>query len=102
MQVLHENGIVSEAIDPHNILLANDQSLIGSKLQCHFYLLVKQNSKMSKDKPSHMQNHAPEVLEGQKETFKSDLWSVGIVLQELQAGAHPFRSFNSDRVTLHR
>ena len=47
---------------------------------------------MNKEKFYHMQNYAPEVLQGEIETQASDVWSVGIVLQELLTGAHPFKN----------
>lgn len=95
LQYLNQQGIVHRDLKPHNLLLT-DQGVVKI---ADFGLSVTVNSQLDLLKtmcgsPLYM---SPEIIDGDKYTAKSDLWSVGLIYYQLIYGVHPYgdcRKFN--------
>ena len=91
----HEAGIIHRDIKPENIMLRPD----GYVKVLDFGLAKLTESAYNPDEsttqtglimgtPSYM---SPEQARGQKVDFRTDIWSIGVVLHEMVSGARPFR-----------
>ena len=87
LSYLHSKGIVHRDLKPHNMLLSGDQIKIAdfglSVMNDHGHLM-----KTMCGSPLYM---SPEIIEHQKYTAKSDLWSIGMILYQMIYRKHPFQ-----------
>lgn len=96
LAALHREGIVHGDVKPANIML---------KRSGHAKLIDMGSAFQYRDPPRDREctpiYAAPEVLENQESTPRSDLASVGYVLIELLSGLNPFAGKNKLRDLLH-
>jgi len=93
----HENGIIHRDIKPQNILCMPN----GIVKVADFGIARSHNSRRDNDEFSTMGSvHyiSPEVACSDPIDFRSDLYSLGIVMYEMMTGELPFDSDNSDEV----
>jgi len=87
LKYLHSKKIVHRDLKPHNLLLKNGEIKIAD-----FGLSASNNNgglmQTMCGSPLYM---SPEIIEHQKYTAKSDLWSIGIILYQLIYHTHPFQ-----------
>lgn len=85
----HSKGIIHRDIKPENILVSNNLTLkivdFGLAFGLNDSLVTAQYSLVGT--PSYM---SPEQIQGDRPSFKSDLFSAGIVVYELYTGVNPF------------
>jgi Protein kinase domain len=81
---IHRAGIVHRDLTPQNILRFSD----GRLAIADFGLAMDQPGKTTQiaGTPNHI---APEVLQGGKVTYASDVWQLGVIVHELLYGRRP-------------
>lgn len=90
LEYLHIRHVIHRDIKPENILLdGNDRIKFADFGISNVYAPGKQVAWHVLGTPLYM---APEVMRGSKCCFKSDIWSLGLVLFELCVGRNPFMS----------
>jgi eukaryotic-like serine/threonine-protein kinase len=84
----HANGVVHRDIKPANILMGADGEAKVADFGVAFSNLAFDSTRaMVVGSPAYM---APEQLEGRPASMQSDIYSLGIVLYKMLAGALPF------------
>jgi tRNA A-37 threonylcarbamoyl transferase component Bud32 len=84
----HANGVVHRDIKPANILMGGDGEAKVADFGVAFSNLAFDSTRaMVVGSPAYM---APEQLEGKPASMQSDIYSLGIVLYKMLAGALPF------------
>jgi predicted Ser/Thr protein kinase len=90
LEAAHAAGIAHRDVKPENILLRPD----GYVKLVDFGLAIDLSPE-ERDAPRNftgtLRYMAPEQLEGEASTARSDIFSFGMVLYEMAAGIHPFR-----------
>lgn len=92
---IHNQKIVHRDIKPENILFSktnnyNTLKLIDFGLSTN----LKSDSRFRVGSPFYM---SPEIIEGDI-SFKSDVWSIGVILYIMLTGKFPFNGKNNDEV----
>jgi calcium-dependent protein kinase len=95
LSYIHNQGIVHRDIKPENILFStvnnnNSLKLIDFGLSTH----LKSDSRFRVGSPFYM---SPEIIKGEF-SFKSDLWSVGVILFVMLTGKFPFNGKTNEDV----
>ena len=93
---LHHNEIIHRDIKPENILFSVQGEYSSLKL-IDFGLSTHLNSKREKFSVGTPYYMAPEMIEG-KYYFKSDMWSIGVILYMLVTGTYPFNGKSKNDV----
>ena len=91
LKYLLDNKIIHRDLKPHNILVSN---LGDIKITDFGFARYFDNDMVIQTicgSPLYM---APEIMKNKKYDFKSDLWSVGIILYEMLFGHAPFKAKN--------
>ena len=99
LAVIHEAGIVHGDVKPGNIMLPTD----GSAARLIDFGVARRVA--SPDSPTHgtPDYAAPELIEGNPSSAKTDVYGVGLVLFEALCGRNPYRGGSIDDVlTRHR
>ncbi|MEQ8674240.1 MAG: protein kinase [Aggregatilineales bacterium] len=95
LSVAHRNDVVHQDIKPANILLDEDNNAYLTDFGIAIDLANSQNLAAMGDEnvihgsPAYI---APEQIKREEITMRADIYSLGIVLYELLAGAHPFEN----------
>ncbi|EDW00367.1 GH11900 [Drosophila grimshawi] len=88
LEYLHIRHVIHRDIKPENMLLdANDRVKFADFGISNVHTPAKQQPWQVLGTPLYM---APEIMCGAKCDFKSDIWSLGLVLYELCIGRNPF------------
>ncbi len=89
IKTAHNMGIIHRDIKPQNIVLQADGSVklmdFGIAVIINTATVTKTNSIVGS-----VQYIAPEIVRGQKPSFSSDIYSMGILLYEMLRGSLPF------------
>ena len=85
---LHHNGIVHRDIKPENILFSVSGKYSSLKL-IDFGLSIPRNAGKEKYRCGTPYYMAPEMING-KYYYKSDMWSIGVILFIMVTGSFPF------------
>mmetsp|Transcript_19151 Transcript_19151/g.31340 ORF Transcript_19151/g.31340 Transcript_19151/m.31340 type:complete len:370 (+) Transcript_19151:184-1293(+) len=83
---LHENGIVHRDIKPENILLSTS----GEIKLADFGSAVEGPWADSGLSVSTLDYRSPEIVAGERHTYSTDVWSLGVLVHELLTGRPPF------------
>lgn len=90
LEYLHIRHVIHRDIKPENMLLdANDRVKYADFGISNVHVPANQQPWQVIGTPLYM---APEIMCGAKCDFKSDIWSLGLVLYELCLGRNPFQS----------
>ena len=93
MAHIHAKGYINRDIKPENILIDRH----GNIKVCDFgWATHKNEDEYRKLNAGTIQYMAPENLLGEYQDFKSDIWSLGILLFELFNGIEPYPGKNSN------
>ena len=93
---LHHNGIVHRDIKPENILFSVPGKYSSLKL-IDFGLSIPRNSKKEKYRVGTPYYMAPEMING-KYDYKSDMWSIAVILFIMVTGSLPFNGQTKNEV----
>ena len=102
-RIMVKNKILHRALKPENILVKTEEnSKILYKLKLtNNSCLLNESKRIDLDDPIFSGNlciYAPEVLNGEKYTEKSDLWSLGITIYFLFNKVYPFSGKNKKEI----
>ncbi len=95
----HRNEIIHRDIKPQNILCKSDGSIIITD----FGIALAQNALHLTQKETVMGSvHylAPELARGEKATYQSDIYALGIVFYELLSGSVPFNGETAIQIAM--
>jgi serine/threonine protein kinase len=102
-KIMFNNKIFHRAIKPGNVLYkkGDDSKLIFKLKLTDACCLSKESSKIDINEIPFKQNlivYAPEILNGEKYTEVSDLWSLGILIYFMKLKRYPFSGKNKKEV----
>ncbi len=93
---LHHNGIVHRDIKPENILFSVPGKYSSLKL-IDFGLSIPRNARKEKYRVGTPYYMAPEMIDG-KYYYKSDMWSIAVILFIMVTGSLPFNGQTKNEV----
>eukprot|EP00128_Syssomonas_multiformis_P014833 Colp12_sorted_trinity150504_noHs@19314 len=93
---LHHKGVVHCDLKLENVLLVDAKDATKGVKICDFgSAIFADDNENTKKKRNHItmgtpQYLAPELLEGKRQSYASDVWSTGVILYTLLSGTYPF------------
>jgi hypothetical protein len=101
VKYLHSNGIIHRDIKPSNVMINNPKdnnrntSSFGLQIKLIDFGLAKLIlGGQTTERLGTLSFSAPEVLKGEKYSYKCDIWSLGVILYFLISGSLPYESLN--------
>ena len=89
---VHDRKIIHRDLKSPNIFLTKDNTVkLGDFGIARVLSHTKEKAKTIVGTPYYL---SPEIIEGRDYTFKTDLWSLGVILYELCALSPPFKANN--------
>jgi hypothetical protein len=85
LAAIHEAGIAHRDVTPQNVLRMGDGRLVVSD----FGLATEISQTTTSIHGGTLAYMAPEVVRGERASFASDLWSLGVVIHEIVFGTRP-------------
>jgi serine/threonine protein kinase len=85
LAAIHDAGIVHRDVTPSNILRMSD----GRPVVSDFGLATDASETTTSIHGGTVAYMAPEVVRGEKATFASDVWSLGVLIHEVVFGSRP-------------
>jgi eukaryotic-like serine/threonine-protein kinase len=87
----HRSGIVHRDVKPSNVLVEEGEEISVRVLDFGLAQFDEADTLTAVgDVPGTLAYIAPERLDGQEASERSDVWAVGVILWESLAGSHPF------------
>jgi serine/threonine protein kinase/tetratricopeptide (TPR) repeat protein len=91
LQKAHEKGIIHRDLKPANIFITNDDQIkiidFGLARVAERTLLTKSGTTLGT-----VPYMSPEQAQGGKVDYRTDIWSLGVVMYEMVTGQRPFKS----------
>jgi NIMA (never in mitosis gene a)-related kinase len=97
LKYIHDNNIFHQSIRAENIILTNNYQI--KFINFGISKLFKEQKSLTLKESKIISFLSPEVIQGQKPTFASDIWSLGIVIYELMYLKHPFAHQNAHELS---
>lgn len=101
----HKNGVIHLDIKPQNVMIVIRNKSYTCKL-CDFGCSVKFGNTTEEDHRQEVQGTirymSPEALKGVTVVPKSDIYSIGIVMWQLESNRLPYSSISSNEVVAYR
>jgi len=91
LQYLMDNSILHRDLKPQNIMVNKDNNLKIADFGFARYFQVDTVAETLCGTPLYM---APEIMKDRKYNYKSDLWSVGVILYQMVYGKRPYYAAN--------
>lgn len=106
LQVAHEHGIVHRDLKPANIMLAQDHAKVmdfglakqldwGGSVDPEATTAIDQHLTQTGVAIGTLAYMSPEQAKGKKVDVRSDIFSLGVIFQEMLTGEHPFKRGNA-------
>lgn len=100
LRYAHERGVIHNDLKPANIIMGKDGNIklgdFGSAINLNWTALTRSQQSGT------IMYTAPEVLQGEQPTFKSDIYSLGRISFELLTGELPSQDRNANALLLNR
>ena len=97
----HQRGIIHRDLKPSNILIFNS-STTQKEVKIADFGFAKDLNEEELDKVQlvcgRIGYHAPDVLKLEKQSLKSDMFSIGVVLYNMISGKHLFDGKNQEEI----
>lgn len=98
LSYLHSQRIVHQDLKSPNILVEGFGGKLRLKISDFGLSKVRSSKGSIGCEGGTIRWMAPEVLEGEKSTYASDIWAMGIIFWEILSQALPFASYSTSRV----
>jgi serine/threonine protein kinase/tetratricopeptide (TPR) repeat protein len=95
LMYLHRRNVLHRDLKPSNVMVVNRQVKV-----LDFGLAVFADQAVEDDAAGSLAYMAPEVLQGAAASPSADLYAVGVMLYELLAGQHPFRTQDTGKLIM--
>ncbi|ARU91221.1 serine/threonine protein kinase [Spiroplasma clarkii] len=97
LDLVHRKKIVHRDIKPENVLLTLDKQVKLTDFGISLMDGYKKEEEKTIGTPKYI---APEVIDSQKATPRTDIYSLGIMMYEAATGMAPFRSRSAQKISL--
>ena len=91
---IHMESIVHRDIKHQNIFLSNQGTSPKVKIADFGLACYLEDDEFFRQKIGTLGYMSPEIIQGQPSDFRSDIWSLGVILYQLLCGEMPFLGSN--------